>query len=82
MDRELKHDLKKLGQRAEVRLARSLLRWRRRRKGEPLLEEPAMDEQSEKVAEKAHDAITRAGKSLWSEVKQVYFPDQKGKDKR
>lgn len=79
MDREVKDDLKKLGQRAEVKLARSLLRWRRHRKGATPLEEPELEAQSEKVAERAHDAITQAGKSVWTEIKQVYFPDR-GKD--
>ena len=72
MDEDIKMNLKKLTEEAEVKLARSILKWKHRREGKHLPEENQLEHRSRELAAKAHKVITQGSKNIWDEFKKVY----------
>jgi hypothetical protein len=72
MDVDLKKNLKALGRETEVKLARSILRWKLKREGRPIPVEEQLDQHSQDIVEKANDVLLQGGKRVWDELKQVY----------
>jgi hypothetical protein len=73
MTEELKKNLKKLAEETEIKVARSVLRWKYNKEGRQIPPEHQLDNDSKRVAFKAHHVIAKRGKSVWNELKAVYF---------
>jgi len=72
MDDDLKGNLKSLARQTEVKLARSILRWKLKREGRPIPVEQQLDQHSQNIVEKANDVLLQGGKRVWQEFRQVY----------
>jgi rubrerythrin len=72
MDDDLKKNLKSLARQTEVKVARSILRWKLKREGRPIPVEEQLDQHSEHIVEKANDVLSQGGKRVWDELRQVY----------
>ncbi len=72
MDEETKGNLKKIGKKTEIKVARSILRWKYKREGKPVPLDSQLESQSKYIADQAHQVIARRGKSVWKELKKVY----------
>lgn len=83
MEDNLKEKLKKAAQDAEVKAARSLLRWKYQKEGKTPPGESELEEQSRQVAGQARQVIARSSRTIWSELKKVYLDarSKQGKDK-
>ena len=77
MDEEIKKNVKKLARDAENRVARSILRWKYKREGKPVPVEHQLENESRYVAEKAHQVISKRGKTVLNELKKVYFKNDR-----
>jgi hypothetical protein len=78
MDEQIKKSVKKLARDAENKVARSILRWKYKKEGKPVPIEHQLENESRYVAEKAHQVISKRGKTVLNEFKKVYFRgDQK-----
>jgi hypothetical protein len=75
MDEGLKKNLKRMAQDTELRLARSILRWKYKKEGRSVPVESQLEIHSRQVADRAHDVIARTSKNVWGEVKKVYSKD-------
>ena len=75
MDEGLKKDLKRMAQDTELRLARSILRWKYKKEGRPVPVESQLEIHSRQVTDRAHDVIARTSRNVWAEVKKVYSKD-------
>ena len=73
MAEEVKKNLKKLAEETEMRVARSVLRWKYNKEGRQMPSEHQLDNDSRRVASKAHQVIAKRGKSVWNELKAVYL---------
>ena len=77
MDEDLKKGLKKLAKNGEIKMAESILRWKHKKEGRPIPDQESIEQQSRQVAERAHKAIAKSGKSIWNELKKAYKNGQK-----
>ena len=77
MDEEIKKNVKKLARDAENRIARSILRWKYKREGKPVPVEHQLENESRYVAEKAHQVISKRGKTVLNELKKAYFKNDR-----
>jgi hypothetical protein len=75
MDDDLKRNLKSLARETEVKLARSILRWKLKREGRPIPVERQLNQHSQDIVEKANDVLAQGGKRVWDELRQVYRGD-------
>jgi hypothetical protein len=80
MDHEIKDNFKKFAEATEVKLARSLLRWKYRREGRQLPEEYQLENRSRELATRAHNVISKRGKNVWDEFKRLYKKDTSQKE--
>jgi hypothetical protein len=72
MDEEIKKDLKKAAQRAEAKVAESLLRWKYKKDGRSLPDSEHLESQSRLIADQANQVIARHGRKVWHELKKAY----------
>jgi len=75
MDEQIMKNVKKLARDAESKVARSILRWKYKKEGKPVPVEHQLENESRYVAEKAHQVISKRGKTVLNELKKVYFKD-------
>jgi hypothetical protein len=80
MDEDLKKGLKKIAKTSEIKMAESILRWKHKKEGRPLPDQESMEQQSKQVAERAHKALARSGKSIWNGLKKAYKNGRKKED--
>jgi hypothetical protein len=83
MDEKLKKDLKKLAAEGEMRITRSLLRWKFKKEGKRVPTDAQLDDSSRKIADQAHQMLANSSKKAWHEIKKAYRkkPDKKGAPK-
>jgi hypothetical protein len=72
MDDDLKSNLKSLARETEVKLARSILKWKLKREGRPIPVQEQLDRHSQDIVEKANDVLAQGGKRVWDDLRQVY----------
>ena len=84
MTEGMKKNVLKAIQNAEVGIAKSLIRWKHKKYKMPLPGEAKLEEESRRVAERAHEVISQRGKNVWAEIRQVYgsIKEEKGERKR
>ncbi|TET86672.1 MAG: hypothetical protein E3J46_07580 [Desulfobacteraceae bacterium] len=80
MDKQIKNNLKKALQYAEVKVTRSILRWKYEKEGKVLPQDKVLENESRQVAARAHDVVAGRGKSILREIKKVYFKGPKKKE--
>jgi len=81
LDEEIKKSVRKVVKEAEAGVARTLLRWRFRREGKVLpFTDQELREESLQIADRAHKALSGAGKSLLQGIKRAYRAPGKGED--
>ena len=68
----IKKNILKAIQDAEVGLAKSLILWKRKKNNMEIPQETQLENESRRVAERAHEVISERGRSVWKEIKQVY----------
>ncbi len=71
MEEKTKANLKRIAGEAEVRIARSLLRWKYRKEGREFPFDHQIERDSRYIAGKAHEVISRRGKNIFNELKRV-----------
>jgi rubrerythrin len=82
MDDDLKKNLKSLARESEVKLARSILKWKLKREGRPVPVDEQLDQHSQDIVAKANDVLSKGGKRVWGELRNVYRGNTaKGEDK-
>jgi len=72
MSEETKNNLKKMAEEAEMRIARSILRWKYRKEGKEAPMDDQLVKESRQVADRAHQVVVRRGKNVLDELKKVY----------
>jgi hypothetical protein len=72
MDKNSKNEIKRVLDRAEQGITRSILRWKYKKEGRPVPQDEHIEGQSREVVEKAHKIIAKRGRSIWGELKKVY----------
>jgi hypothetical protein len=72
MEEETKHNLKKIAEEAEMRIARSVLRWKYKKEGKQAPLDSQLENESRQVAGRAHQVIARTGKNVFNELRKVY----------
>ncbi len=83
MDDDLKKNIKSLAHESEVKLARSILKWKLKREGRPVPVEEQLDQHSQDIVAKANDVLLKGGKRFWGELRNVYRDNTaKGDDKK
>jgi hypothetical protein len=80
MDEKVKNSLKQVAQDAEAGIAKTLLRWKYRKEGKSPPQDRRLDEESQRVAERANEVVAKRGKTVWKELKKVYFQDKKDRE--
>jgi hypothetical protein len=80
MDEEVKKSVKKLAEETEIKITKTILRWKYKKEGKPLPTDEELEDDSKQTANRAHDIIAKRGKNIWEELKKVYSRDKnKGK---
>ncbi len=72
MEQDTKNNLKKVAEEAEMRVARSILRWKYKKENKAVPPESQLENESRKVAGRAHQVIAERGKNVFNELKKVY----------
>jgi len=80
MEEKTKKNLKKMAQETEVRVTRSILRWKYKKEGKPAPLDYQLENESRQVAYRAHQVIAKRGKNAWMELKKVYLKGDKKKE--
>jgi len=73
MDEQIKKNLDKLARDAEMKVARSILRWKYKRDGKPAPLDNQLENESIQAAGRARQIIVTRGKNVWNELKKVYI---------
>lgn len=72
MDEKIKKGIKRLAEDAEIGVARSILRWKYKKEKGIQPSDDDLENQSRRVAGKAHEVIVERGRNIWDEVKKIY----------
>ena len=72
MDQGLKKNIKKVAKDTEIKVAESILRWKYKKEGKALPDEPNLGQQSRLITEQANEIISKRGKLVWKEIKKSY----------
>ena len=72
MDEDMKKKLRRFAEETEVGAVRSILKWNYKKKGKKVPSDMALDHQSRKAASLANEVITKTGKTVWHDLKEVY----------
>ena len=72
MDDEIKKNIKKVIQQAETSVSKSILRRLYKKAGRPVPSDHQLDNESRRVAARAHEVIAERGKKVWDELRKVY----------
>jgi len=78
MDKDLKGDVKNLMKATEMKLTKSILRWKYKKEGKEIPEDSDLQARSRMITEKANEILSKRGKSILKELKEIYRPEGKG----
>jgi hypothetical protein len=78
MDDDLKEGVKNILKATEVKITESILRWKYKREGKGIPGRSELRDRSHAVSRKANEILTRRGKIIMKEFKEVYRKE--GKD--
>jgi hypothetical protein len=73
MDDEVKKNISKVIQLAEMGVSKSILRWKYKKEGRPVPLDHQLENESRKVAARAHEVLSERGKKVWKELRKVYL---------
>ena len=80
MEEETKKNLTKIAEETEVRVTRSILRWKYKKEGKAVPLGYQLENESRQIASRAHQVIAKRGKNAWKELKKVYFKGDKKRE--
>ncbi len=72
MEQETKKNLKKMAEEAEMRVTRSILRWKYKKEDKPIPPASQLENESRQIAGRAHDIVAKRGRNVFDELKKVY----------
>ena len=72
MAEEIKYNLKKIAVEAEMKVAKSILRWKYKKEGKDVPPEYRLESESRQVAGRAHEVLAKRGRNVFNELKKVY----------
>ena len=72
MDNETKGNMKRIAQEAEIRVAKSILRWKYKKEGRHIPPQYRLENESRQIAGRAHEVLAERGKTVFNELKRVY----------
>lgn len=72
MEQETKKNLKKMAEEAEMRVTRSILRWKYKKEDKPVPPASQLENESRQIAGRAHDIVAKRGRNVFDELKKVY----------
>ena len=72
MAEEIKHNLKKIAEEAEIKVTKSVLRWKYKKEGKDVPPEYRLESESRQVAGRAHEILAKRGRNVFNELKKVY----------
>jgi len=82
MDEEVKKSVKKVADKAEKKIAESILRWKYKKEGRPPPDDEQLGRQSRVVAERANEIISKRGKKIWEEIRKGYLEIKKEEERK
>lgn len=77
MDEEIKKSLKRVVEKGEISLTRSLLRWKYRKVMNKTPEEHQLEKQAEEAVDQMRRVISKRSKNVWNELKKSTFKENK-----
>ena len=77
MGQDKRQGLKKMAQAAEAKIAEGLLRWRYKKEGNLVPENPILKKQSERLVQEARQIMSKRAKNIWEELKEAYRKGRK-----
>jgi hypothetical protein len=80
MGEDARNEIRRVLDRAERGITRSVIRWKYRKEGRPVPPDDTLEGQSQEVVDQAHKIIARRSKSVWSELKSVYAKQKSNKE--
>lgn len=72
MAEDAKNNLKKIAKEAEIKVARSVLRWKYKKEGRDVPPEYRLENESRQIAGRAHEVLAKRGRNVFNELKKVY----------
>ena len=72
MDQETRGNMKRIAQEAEIRVAKSILRWKYKKEGRHIPPQYRLENESRQIAGRAHEVLAERGKTVFNELKRVY----------
>jgi hypothetical protein len=81
MDERFRKNLGRLARDAEVKLARSVLRWKYKKEDKPIPIDDQLECESRYVTNRAHEIIAKRGQNVWTELKKAYHKGDQKKER-
>jgi len=72
MHHETKSNMKRIAEEAEIRVAKSILRWKYKKEGRHVPPQYRLENESRQIAGRAHEVLAERGKNVFKELKRVY----------
>jgi hypothetical protein len=72
MAKGTKNNLKKIAEEAEMKVARSVLRWKYKKEGRDVPPGYRLENESRQIADRAHEVLAKRGRNVFNELKKVY----------
>jgi hypothetical protein len=77
MSKDIKDDLKRLAKETEVKLAKSILKWRIKKEGKRLPDNDYLEHKSRLITDRANIILAQRGKNIFNEFKKAYHESKK-----
>ena len=72
MGYETKSNMKRIAEEAEIRVTKSILRWKYKKEGRHVPPQYRLENESRLVAGRAHEVLAKRGRNVFKELKKVY----------
>ena len=82
MTKDIKKDIKKAAKEAETKVTEAILKWKYNSEGQKIPDKKRLEQQSRDITDQANKILSKSGKTLWKEIKNIYVTKQtkKGED--
>ena len=81
MSKEIKKDIKKVAKEAETKVTEAILRFKYSSDGQKIPDKKNLEQQSKVITDQANKLLSKSGKSLWNEIKEIYHKKNTRKGK-
>ena len=72
MANDIKKDFVEAAKKAETKVTEAILKWKYDSEGQKCPDKKSLEQQSKIITDQANKILSRSGKTLWKDIKNIY----------